>query len=176
MLKEYKGSSESESDPEISLCSTETSSSEYLCPSEESSVADEAINLSSQTINKSSVYPQSSSTLTFEPESPHCSSNIFLEPSSYIVSEKLYEGSQIAVDDTKFLVEFFCSRFKLSDECSSSLHLLIRTCLPLRNKFPSGYSFVQKMKKSHEEELFFSKKKQKRNCFAFRKSVLNSGI
>ena len=34
MLKEYKGISESESDSEISLCSTETSSSEYLCPSE----------------------------------------------------------------------------------------------------------------------------------------------
>ena len=158
MLIEHKGSSELESDSEISLCSTETSSSEYLCPSEENPVADEAINLSSKTINESSVYPQLISTLTFEPESPHCSSNIFLEPSSYIVSEKLYEGSQISVDDAKFLVEFFCSRFNLSDECSSSLHLLIRTCLLLGNKFPSWYSFVQKMKKSYEEELFFSKK------------------
>ena len=120
------------------MCSTETSSSEYLCPSEANPVADEAINLSSQTINESSVYPQSSSMLTFEPESPHGSSNIFLEPRSYIVSEKLYKGSQIYVDDAKFLVEFFCSRFNLSDECLSSLHLLIRTCLPLGNKFPSG--------------------------------------
>ena len=156
MLKENKGSSESQSDSEISLCSTETSSNEYLCPSEENPVAGEAIKFSSQTINESFVHPQSSSTLNSEPESPHCSSNIFLEPSSYIVSEKLYEGSQISVDDAKFLVEFFCSRFNLSDECSSSLHLLIRTCLPLGNKFPSEFSFVQKMNKSYEEELFFS--------------------
>ena len=59
----------------------------------------------------------------------------------------LYEGSNISCSDAVSVTDLFCSRFKLTDECSSSLHSLIKTLLPAENSFPSGYSYVKRVKK-----------------------------
>ena len=60
--------------------------------------------------------------------------------------EKLFDGSEVSVDDATFLTQLFCSKFRLSDECSHSLHALINALLPSTNNFPSGYSHISGVK------------------------------
>ena len=69
--------------------------------------------------------------------------------------EKLFHGTETTVQEASDLTELFCSRFSLSDECSSSLHTLIRVLLPDGNTFPSGYSHVNGMKKQFEDGIRF---------------------
>ena len=64
-----------------------------------------------------------------------------------ILEQFLYEGSNISCSDAVSVTVLFCSGFKLTDECSSSLHSLIKTLLPAKNSFPSGYSYVKRVKK-----------------------------
>ena len=61
-------------------------------------------------------------------------------------SEMLFEDSDISVEKAIALTELFCSRFNLSDECSSTMITLIRNLLPRGNNFPSAYSYVNKIK------------------------------
>ena len=68
-------------------------------------------------------------------------------------SPKLFEGSDVNPTDATALAEIFCSRFHLSDECSSSLFSLISNIVPPGNVFPSGYSHVVKMKKNFNDNI-----------------------
>ena len=68
-------------------------------------------------------------------------------------SPKLFEGSDVNLTDATALAEIFCSRFHLSDECSSSLFSLISNILPPENVSPSGYSHEVKMKKNFNDNI-----------------------
>ena len=82
-----------------------------------------------------------------------CSSNDYRN-----YSKKLFEGTDVTVDDATIVTDLFCSRFKFSDECSSMLHSLIASLLPEQNNFPSAYSHNKKIKKNFNEEMRFFKK------------------
>ena len=67
--------------------------------------------------------------------------------------ENLSNGSDVTVQEASVLTDLFCSKFNCSDECAESLHSLVRVLLPSDNKFPSGYSHVNGMKKQFEDEV-----------------------
>ena len=75
---------------------------------------------------------------------PSCSSSstdLFVEPFvadnlEICVSEKLFEGSQVSIEDATVLTDILCSRYNFSDESSSAFHSLIKALLPDGNKFP----------------------------------------
>ena len=69
------------------------------------------------------------------------------------LSDKLFDQTETTVDEATALTDLFCSRFKLSDECTDSLHTLIRSLLPAKNKFPSGYSHNKRLKSQFEDNL-----------------------
>ena len=81
-----------------------------------------------------------------------------LENEAETQSEKLFTGSKTSVDDATSLVNLFCSNFNLSDECSSSLFSLVKVLLPEDNKFPSGYSQINNIKRNFETSTRFIKK------------------
>ena len=81
-----------------------------------------------------------------------------LENESEAQSEKLFTGSKTIIDDATSLVNLFCSNFNLSDECSSSLFSLVKVLLPEDNKFPSGYSQSNSIKRNFESSTRFIKK------------------
>ena len=62
------------------------------------------------------------------------------------ISARLFEGSTICVDDVTVLMNAFCSRFSISDECSTKMHALIKAFLPQGNNFPNGYSQIRRAK------------------------------
>ena len=66
--------------------------------------------------------------------------SIYEESPEIFFSPMLFEGSNATLSDATALINMFCSRFKLSDECFSTLHSMIKTFLPTVNNFPSGYS------------------------------------
>ena len=66
-------------------------------------------------------------------------------------SPDVFEGSDIMVDEAKALA--FCSHFELSDECSSTMHMMMKTFLSKQNQFPSGYQDIRQMKRSFSEEI-----------------------
>ena len=74
------------------------------------------------------------------------------------ISARLFEGSTICVDDITVLMNAFCSRFSLYDECSTKMHALIKAFLPQGNNFPTGYSQIRRAKKLFEEDVRFLKK------------------
>ena len=67
--------------------------------------------------------------------------------------ENLFNGADVTVQEASVLTDLFCSKFNCSDECAESLHSLVRVLLPTDNKFPSGYSHVNGMKKQFEDEV-----------------------
>ena len=150
-----------DSDSESSSSSQSTSSTENSSLSDED-YSDEGENQQPQLLPNESDSDVSEakalSVLPFDPEPEHCSSGYLLEAGAPLLNESLFEGSQVSVADATYLTELFCSRFNLSDECSSSLHQLIKTFLPKENNFPSAYSYIKKMKKNFEEEVCFLKK------------------
>ena len=66
---------------------------------------------------------------------------------------KLFEGSETTVKEATDLMDLFCAKFNLFDECSASLHSLVKVLLPTENRLPSGYSHVQSMKRNYEEKV-----------------------
>ena len=77
-----------------------------------------------------------------------------------ILEQFLYEGSNISCSDAVSVTDLFCEGFKLTNECSSSLHSLIKTLLPAKNSLPSGYSYVKRVKKQFLNEVRVLKKLQ----------------
>ena len=69
------------------------------------------------------------------------------------VTRELFVGSETSVHEASTITSLFCSKFNLSDECSSTLHSLIRVLLPETNNFPSGFSYVQNVKRQFENEI-----------------------
>ena len=69
------------------------------------------------------------------------------------LDELLFEGTETTLSEASSLTDLFCSRYNLSDECSRSLHTLIKGFLSSENKFPSGYSHVNGIKKQFEEQI-----------------------
>ena len=69
------------------------------------------------------------------------------------IGSDLYEDSGVTVKEARDLTELFCSRFHLSDECSSSLHSLVQVLLPMGNRFPSGYSYIKSVKQNYDEKI-----------------------
>ena len=74
------------------------------------------------------------------------------------LDESLYDGSNVKVQEASNLTELFCSKYNLSDECSSSLYSLVHCLLPENNKLPSGYSHIRNMKKNFQENIRVLKK------------------
>ena len=67
-------------------------------------------------------------------------------PNDAVDTTKFFEGSQITFSDASTITDLFCSRYKLSDDCSTDLHSLIKNLLPVKNNFPTGYSFIKRLK------------------------------
>ena len=59
----------------------------------------------------------------------------------------------IYLRNASLLTDLFCSHFKLSDNCSTVLHTLIKAFLPIPNNFPSGFSCVRNAKKMFQQEV-----------------------
>ena len=99
----------------------------------------------------SSIYPEESviSPAAEESFSPDSFNSSFADSAS----EKLFQGSKTTVDDAKTITRLFCSRYNLSDECSNSLHSLIKSLLPAENSFPTGYSQLRDSKKTFDENV-----------------------
>ena len=121
-------------------------------PIEESSCISETSN--SLSISESSVI----SVALEEPEPQTNDPNSFLSTSSTShysnqFTENLFEGSGLSVEKTQSLMGLFCSHYNLSDECSSTLHTLIKALLPDDNKFPSSYSHIRNMKQNFLDEV-----------------------
>ena len=74
------------------------------------------------------------------------------------LDETLFDGSNVKVQEASNLTELFCSKYNLSDECSSSLYALLHCLLPQNNKLPSGYSHIRNMKKNFQENIRVLKK------------------
>ena len=74
------------------------------------------------------------------------------------LDETLFDGSNVKVQEASNLTELFCSKYNLSDDCSSSLFALVNCLLPEDNKFPSGYSHIRNMKKNFQENIRVLKK------------------
>ena len=68
-------------------------------------------------------------------------------------SDMWFVGSDLLVKNSSLLTDLFCSHFKLSEECSTVLHTLIKEFLPSHNNFPSGFSYVRNAKKMFQQEL-----------------------
>ena len=67
--------------------------------------------------------------------------------------ETLFDGSNVKVQEASSLMELFCSKYNFSDECSSSLYVLVNCLLPENNKLPSGYSHIRNMNKNFQENI-----------------------
>ena len=78
-------------------------------------------------------------------------------PNNVVDTTKIFEGSQITVSDASTITDLFCSRYKLSNECSTDLHSLIKNLFPVNNNFPTGYSFIKKVKKILKTAFEFSR-------------------
>ena len=76
-------------------------------------------------------------------------------------SDMLSVGSDLSVRNASLLTDLFCSHFKLSDECSTVLHTLIKAFLPSPNNFPSGFSYVRNAKKMVQQEVRVLRKSQR---------------
>ena len=85
------------------------------------------------------------------------------ETASSEASEMLFHGSTVNIQNATSIAELFCSRFNLSDECSSAMFSLIKSFLPETNKFPSAYSYTKKMKNAYNEEVRILKKDSERS-------------
>ena len=68
-------------------------------------------------------------------------------------SDKLFEGTETTVQEASDATDLLCSKYNLSDECSSSLHKLVQALLPVGNKFPSGSSYVRKLKRQFQDGI-----------------------
>ena len=79
--------------------------------------------------------------------------SIYEEGPEIFLSPMLFEGSNATVSDATALINVFCSPFKLSDECFSTLHSMIKTFLPTVNNFPSGYSQIRSAKLLFENQV-----------------------
>ena len=71
-------------------------------------------------------------------------------------SDMLFVGSHLSVRNASLLTDLFCSHSKLSDECSTVLHTLIKAFLPSPKNFPSGFSYVRNAKKMFQQEVRFT--------------------
>ena len=87
----------------------------------------------------------------------------YSETAEYIVdrSADLFSGSRVNVNDASTLIELFCSKFSLSDEASNSLHSIVRGILPNDNNFPSGYAYIQNIKRNFNEHVRYLNKTSK---------------
>ena len=65
----------------------------------------------------------------------------------------LFSDSEKKVADASTLVELFCSRFSLSDEASNNLYSIVKEILPVENTFPSGYAFLQGVKRNFNSNV-----------------------
>ena len=92
-----------------------------------------------------------------------------------LFSKMLFDGSSLSVENAVALTDLFCSRFSLSDECSTTLHALIKSLLPAENNFPSSSSYVRKIKKAFEEELRLLRKTENHSfcVLSFRDQLRN---
>ena len=72
--------------------------------------------------------------------------------------ETLFDGSNVKAQEASNLTESFCSKYNLSDECSSSLYALLHCLLPQNNRLPSGYSHIRNMKKNFQQNIRVLKK------------------
>ena len=155
---------------------------ENVLPSEE--LSDTEIfseELFSEEVNK--CQPRSSSpmidqTFVRPPSYSTINCNFENEPQCLEFSEEdpvqLYTGSLVSLSDARFLTELFCSRFSLSDVASLNLHSLISTFLPPDNVFPSGYSYIQKMKNDLEtKKRFYQNEESRTFCVLNFRSQLN---
>ena len=59
---------------------------------------------------------------------------------------QLYPGARISKESPETTAELFCSRFNLSDEASKILFDFVKAILPAGNVFPTGNSYVEKLK------------------------------
>ena len=138
----------SQSDPVEEL--SDINESEDSMPLEDVETSGNSFDPEEPLLPSDNILPQSDSPPLFESESPLSSKNSSL--TNFVdINEKLFEGSQVSVDSARALTDLFYSRFSLSDECSSALHSLVKSFLPPGNKFPSGYSHVNRMKKNFGE-------------------------
>ena len=92
------------------------------------------------------------------------------EENNALQRSKLFDEAHTTVYEASSLTELFCSKFNLSDECSSSLHTLIKTLLPEKNNFPSGYAHVQGIKRQYQEKIrsFFKSTEESYRILTFR--------
>ena len=74
------------------------------------------------------------------------------------LDETLFDGSNVKTQEASNLTELFCSKYNLSDECSSSLYALLHCLLPQNNNLPSGYSHIRNMKKNFQQNIRVLKK------------------
>ena len=65
--------------------------------------------------------------------------------------KKLFPGSDVNLADASLLVELLCSKLHLSDEGSVLTHSVIKSLLPQENVFPSGSSFISKVKANFDD-------------------------
>ncbi len=78
------------------------------------------------------------------------------EPNSLEVSQQLYEGSQLSVQQSSILIKKFTTRHNVSNEGLQDLLHLIKLHCPLPNKFStSTYLFNQQFGKISVEFLYF---------------------
>ena len=82
----------------------------------------------------------------------------FFEKNSKTISCTLFDGTETTVHEASSITNLFCSKYNLSEQCSSSLHSLIRSLLPDNNNFPSGYSHLRNIKKQLDENIRVIKK------------------
>ena len=82
--------------------------------------------------------------------------------------ERLFPGSKTSVEDASLLTELFCSKFSLSDECSSNLYSLIKVLLPEENQFPSSFARIRNAKASFENSVRVLQKTEDRTICVMR--------
>ena len=87
-------------------------------------------------------------------------------PNDVVDTTKIFEGSQITVSDASTITDLFCIRYKFSDDCSTDLLSLIKNLLPVNNNFPTGYSFIKKVKTNFENSARILEKSSE-NSFCF---------
>ena len=67
------------------------------------------------------------------------------------MSQPLFSGADVGVNNTILLLRSFCSRFHLSDFGMQKLHELINCLLPEENNLPPRFSFIYRMKTKKRE-------------------------
>ena len=75
------------------------------------------------------------------------------------LEEKLFPGSKASTKDASALASLFCSKFNLSDECSSTFFSIVKALLPEQNNFPSGFSHIKNVKNQFNSSLRILDKK-----------------